>query len=118
MNNLEQETIKKMIDIYTPNGFDWMGSPITKKNPLTYHHIVKRKDSETTVENGALLTKSSHRKLNMLESRNKDLFDEWQWLFYAINYSETHPSFAYTEMMNELKEQTNEELYGPKLVLK
>ena len=112
MNTLEQEMLDKLVDIYTPNGYDWMGTPITKKNPLTYHHIVKKDENNTTLDNGALLTKSSHRKLNMLESRDIDLYDEWNWLFYAINYSETHPSTAYHEMIEELKNQTNELIYG------
>lgn len=120
MNNMEQEVLNKMIKIYKPDGFDWMGTPITKTNPLTYHHIIKRKDGETSISNGALLTKSSHRKLNILENCDKDLYDEWQWLFYAINYSLTKPLPAYVEMMEELKEQTNSIIYNknPKLSLK
>jgi len=118
MNTLEQELLSKLIIIYKPNGYDWMGTPITKDNPLTYHHIEKRNDNNTTLQNGALLTKSSHRKLHMLESRDIDLYNEWNWLFYAINYSETHPSYALSEMMYELKEQTDNEIYDKGLVLK
>lgn len=120
MNTLEQITLNKMIDIYKPNGYDWMGTPITKTNPLTYHHIIRKHDGETSVENGALLTKSSHRKLNMLATKDPDLYEEWQWLFYAINVSMTHPLLPYKEMMDELREQTNREIYskGMKLVLK
>lgn len=116
MNTKEQELVIKMIDIYKPNGFDWMGTPITKKNPLSYHHIIKKDSNNTTLSNGALLTKNSHRKLNIIESKNPDLFDEWQWLFYAINESYTHPSYAYYEMMDELREQTNKEIYKSKLL--
>ena len=112
MNTLEQDVLNKMIKIYKPDGYDWMGTPITKTNPLTYHHIIKRNEGETSISNGALLTKSSHRKLNMLESRDKDLYDEWQWLFYAINYSFTKPLPPYVEMMEELKTETNDVLYG------
>ena len=118
MNTLEQELIKKMIIIYKPNGIDWMGTPITKDNQLTYHHIEDNNGHNTTLENGALLTKSSHRKLNMLKSRNIDLYNEWNWLFYAINYYGTHPSYALTEMMLELKDQTEKEIYCNKLQLK
>lgn len=114
MNTSEQEILKQMILIYKPNGYDWMGTPITKDNPLTYHHIVKRKDGSTTIENGALLTKSSHKKLNSLEHHYPDLFAEWQWLFYAINISLTHPLLPYVEMMMELMDQTNELLYKSK----
>ncbi len=118
MNTLEQELLSKLIIIYKPNGYDWMGTPITKDNPLTYHHIEKRNDNNTTLQNGALLTKSSHRKLHMLESRDIDLYNEWNWLFYAINYSETHPSYAYLEMMEELRIKTNEIIYGKEKTLK
>ena len=112
MNTLEQQLIELLVKIYKPNGYDWMGTPITKNNPLTYRHIVKKDGNNTTLSNGALLTKSSHRKLNMLESRDLDLYNEWNWLFYAINCSETNPSYAYLEMMEELKNKTNEVIYG------
>lgn len=118
MNTLEQELLQKLINIYKPNGYDWMGTPITKNNQLTYHHIEKNNGNNTTLENGALLTKSSHRKLNILETKDVDLYDEWNWLFYAINYSETHPSYALSEMMYELKEQTDEVIYGKAKSLK
>ena len=117
MNTLEQEMLKRLIDIYKPDGYDWMGVPITKNNPLTYHHIEKNNGKNTTLENGALLTKRAHRLLNILQSKNKDLYDEWNWLFYAINYYGTHPSIALKEMMYELKDQTELEIYGKKLTL-
>ena len=113
MNQVEQELIEKMIKIYNPNGYDWMGFPITKNNKLTYHHIqMKKDDGQTILENGALLTKSAHRLLNILKTKNSDLYDEWQWLFYAINSSLTQPSYAYIEMMNELREQTTDTIYS------
>ncbi len=111
MNTNEQEVLKQMVNIYTPNGYDWMDTPITKNNPLTYHHIIGRKVGNTSVSNGALLTKSSHRRLNMLKTKDNDLYEEWQWLFYAINVSMTHPLLPYKEMMEELKMQTEEVLY-------
>lgn len=118
MNREEQILLSKLISIYTPNGYDWMGVPITKDNPLTYHHIEKRNGNNTTLQNGALLTKSAHRKLHMLENRDIDLYNEWNWLFYAINYSETHPSYAYCEMIEELKNKTKEIIYGQEKTLK
>jgi len=116
----KQLVLEQMIQKYEPNGYDWMGTPITNSNKLTFHHIVKEKDGgEVTMSNGALLTKSSHRLLHMLESRDKDLYEEWQWLFYAINVSEVHPLRAYQEMIYELREQTFDVIYNdsPKLTL-
>ena len=47
MNVDEQRVIKEMIEIYKPDDYDWMGSKISKKNVLTFHHIVKRKTGRT-----------------------------------------------------------------------
>ena len=119
MNKQEQDIINKMIKIYTPNGYDWMGFPITKNNKLTYHHIeMKKDDGPTTISNGALLTKSSHRLLNILKTKDVDLYEEWQWLFYAINISYTHPNYAYSEMINELRGQTLNVIYNKEKRLK
>ena len=29
----------KMIEVYKPNGFDWMGTPITKDNPINVYQV-------------------------------------------------------------------------------
>lgn len=118
MNTEEQIVLKQMIEIYRPIDIDWMGTKIKKNNPLTFHHIVKRKYGDTIVSNGALLTKKSHQLLNKLESRNKDLFDRWQWLFVEINCSNTYPSSAYLEEIKELRRETKEFLYGKQKTLK
>ena len=113
---VEQKVLDQMIEIYKPNGYDWMGTPITSSNKLTYHHIVKEKDGgEVSISNGALLTKSSHRLLHMLESRNMDLYEEWQWLFYAINISGVHPLKPYQEMISELRKRTKEVIYNEEI---
>lgn len=118
MNTEEQIVLKQMIKIYRPIDTDWMGTKIKKNNPLTFHHIVKRKYGDTIVSNGALLTKKSHQLLNKLESRNKDLFERWQWLFIEINCSNTYPSSAYLEEIRELRRETKEFLYGKSKTLK
>lgn len=43
MNTEEQIVLQRMIEIYKPGDIDWMGTKIKKNNPLTFHHIVKRK---------------------------------------------------------------------------
>lgn len=43
MNTEEQIVLQRMIEIYKPGEIDWMGTKIKKNNPLTFHHIVKRK---------------------------------------------------------------------------
>lgn len=107
MNVDVQRVIKEMIEIYKPNGYDWMGNRISKKNVLTFHHIVKRKIGRTIKENGALLTQKSHQRLNKLEAHNQDLFERWQWLFIRINYSGMPPSVELISEIQALKEETN-----------
>ncbi|MCI7332733.1 MAG: hypothetical protein MSH48_03595 [Mollicutes bacterium] len=118
MNVDEQRVIKEMIEIYKPNGYDWMGNRISKKNVLTFHHIVKRKIGRTIKENGALLTQKSHQRLNKLETHNQDLFERWQWLFIRINCSGMPPSVELISEIQALKEETNNFIYGKQSQLK
>ncbi len=122
MNIDEQRVIKEMIEIYRPGEYDWMGSRISKKNVLTFHHIVKRKEGLTIKENGALLTQKSHQRLNKLEAHNKDLFERWQWLFIAINTRNEPPRGDLIAQIQELKEETIDFIYskdkGLKLIQK
>ena len=112
MNIDEQRVIREMIEIYRPGDYDWMGSRISKKNVLTFHHIVKRKEGLTIKENGALLTQKSHQRLNKLEAHNKELFERWQWLFIAINTSNMPPTGDLIAQIQELKEETTAFIYG------
>lgn len=118
MNIDEQRVIKEMIEIYKPNEYDWMGSRISKKNVLTFHHIVKRKEGLTIKENGALLTQKSHQRLNKLEAHNKELFERWQWLFVLINTSNMPPNEDMVAQIQELKEETTSFIYGKESGLK
>ena len=110
---MNKEIFDKMIEVYKPNGLDWMGTPITVNNPLTVQRVC---DGELSCV--ALLTKNSVRKLQMLRPKNVELFNEWVWLFYAIYVSESCPSTPYTEMQQDLREQTNNEIYGINMNLK
>lgn len=110
---MNKEIYDKMIEVYKPNGYDWMGTPITKDNQVNVYQTC---DGELSCI--ALLTKNSVRKLQMIRSKNRDLFNEWNWLFYAIYVSSASPSNALVEMQQELRNQTNEEIYGKKLELK
>lgn len=118
MNIDEQRVIKEMIEIYKPDEYDWMGSRISKKNVLTFHHIVKRKEGLTIKENGALLTQKSHQRLNKLEAHNKELFERWQWLFVLINTSNMPPNEDMVAQIQELKEETTSFIYGKESGLK
>lgn len=45
-----------------------LGEPVTTKNYLTYHHIVKKQHGgSATIKNGALLSKYMHEVLHQIE---------------------------------------------------
>lgn len=110
---MNKEVFDRMIEIYKPNGYDWMGTPITKNNQLYVQQVC---DGELSC--AALLTKNSLRKLQIIRTKNVDLYNEWVWLFYAINLSMASPSLPYIEMQQDLREQTNNEIYGINMKLK
>ena len=115
MNKEEQMVINLMIDIYATYEYDWMGTKISKDNPLTYHHIIKRKKGETTINNGALLTKKSHEKLNKLYYNNAELFDLWQLLFLKINRENKPISEENKELIRQYRDMMSESLYQRKM---
>lgn len=86
---MQKGVFTEMLNIYKPIDIDWMGYKISKKNPLTYHHIKEvSKKGKKKVDNGALLTKKAHNLLHEIQKYNLKLYNEWQQLFREIN--ETH----------------------------
>lgn len=69
--------IKIMINLYNIKKTDWMGYKVNKDNPYTYHHcyIKKEHGGKETVKNGAILTKIGHEYLNIIESRDIELYN-------------------------------------------
>ena len=82
--NKNQLLLQELVKIYQPDGFDWLSYQITRKNILTLHHIIKEDGGSLSVNNAALLTKSSHRGLHMCESRDFILYSEINDFFREI----------------------------------
>lgn len=81
--------LAKMIDIYDPDGVDWMNFAKTDNNKYSFHHILKREDGGKNIpSNGAILTIHSHRFLHYLEYVCPDAFEDYQILFRRINDSQ------------------------------
>lgn len=98
--------LRKIIERHGTYGVDWMGFNLTKKNPLTYHHIEKECDKgEKTIENGAPLSKKGHRFLNFIEINDSELYDEWNRLFKEINSSEKSPTEEHQEKIKTLRKK-------------
>lgn len=101
-----------MLEIYQPTDFDWMHTTITKGSVFTLHHIREQNcGGATAIDNCALLLKKSHKLLNMLESRDYDLYFAWNELFMDINVSKLPPSEEHVKEMILLKSKTKKAIY-------
>lgn len=102
-----KSVLEKLIERHGTYGTDWMGFTISRKNPLTYHHIQKNcHKGKRTIENGALLTKRAHRFLNCIEKDDPELYDEWNALFKDINDSELPPNEGHLQKIKTLREKS------------
>ena len=83
--NENQLLIPKLINIYKSLELDWLSYQITKNNILTIHHVIKVADGGIlSIDNAALLTKKSHRALNICESKDIILYREINDFFREI----------------------------------
>ena len=81
-----KRVLRIMVDIFDPNGMDWMNFALTKDNPYTFHHIhEKHNGGDRSIDNGAILTRKAHDLLNMLEKFCPDAYDDLQSVFSKIN---------------------------------
>ena len=57
-----KRVLRIMIDIFQPEGIDWMNFALSKSNPYTFHHIVeKSKGGDKSIDNGAILAVVTYR---------------------------------------------------------
>lgn len=103
--NENKIVLQELVEIYKPDKFDWLSYQITKSNILTLHHIVKVADGgKTNINNGAILTKKSHRALHMCESRDHILYDEINDFFkLLVDYSKPLDELLWKESRNYKK---------------
>lgn len=73
--------VDQLKQVYIINKTDIFGFKITKKNYITYHHIIKVEDllllefpTKKTFENGIVLTRYSHKYLHIIEDYAPDIF--------------------------------------------
>ena len=85
--------LKIMINKYNVSKFDWMHYRITKINPMTYHHIVKKEHGgKETFANGALLTLFAQQYLHLIEEYDLLIYKEINEIFLEINRQGFHPT--------------------------
>ena len=75
-----------MVNMYNLKKIDFMGYKVSKDNPYTYHHLIKRcLGGKETIENGAILTKNSHEYIHIVESRDLELYNYINNVLKQIN---------------------------------
>ena len=93
--------LQRMCEIY--GELCWMEGIISKRNPLTFHHIQKKCDGgKRIISNGAVLSKQEHDYLNQLELRQRKLYVELNWLFQELNRTYAPPTKEYYEELHHL----------------
>lgn len=93
----------QMIEIYKPNGIDWMNYHLEKKNPYTYHHIKEvRNGGKRTIQNGAILTKQAHEYLNYIDREYHKIYKELNGLFLELNRTYKPPEEDYFQEVNHV----------------
>lgn len=73
----------------------------TKKDFLTFHHILEKRNGGKVIwENGALLSRSSHDYLNYLDNEYHRLYQELNDLFLELNKTYKPPTENYYNEIN------------------
>ena len=83
---IEKELLlKEMLYIYGYSNYDWLHYPITKRNGITLHHIIKKcNGGDLSTENIAILTKKAHQNLHTCEHYDIVLYNEINDFFNKI----------------------------------
>lgn len=97
-----KRVLRILVDIFQPEGIDWMNFALSRDNPYTYHHIVeKSKGGDKSIDNGAILTRRAHTFLHTLEKVCPDAYNDLQNVFLKINGSKQPVS---DEIIREIDE--------------
>lgn len=115
-NEIQRAVLHEMRSCFYPKGLpyiDWMGYQITDENKPSYHHIEKactlrskHESDMATMENGAYLGKISHELLGVIELKDPELYEAWNYLFTVINNMRIYPIDDVWRMIYNLQEKT------------
>ena len=98
-----KRVLRIMVDIFQPEGIDWMNFGLSRDNPYTYHHIVERsKGGDKSIDNGAILTRKAHNFLHTLEKVCPDAYNDLQNVFTKINESKKPVLDEYIREIDEI----------------
>ena len=98
-----KRVLRIMVDIFQPEGIDWMNFALSRDNTYTYHHIVERsKGGDKSIDNGAILTRRAHTLLHALEKACPDAYNDLQNVFLKINDSKKPVLDEYIREIDEI----------------
>ena len=103
---MESSIFNKMINLYKVDNYDWMGFEITDNNPLSLYNI----NSGSDMSDYALLTKNGIEMIDTIKNIDRDLYDEWAFLFSSINYTEYGVLRCHSEVIYELRSESEHKL--------
>lgn len=104
-----KSVMRDMLLIYNNSAYDWMGYKYSDYNYISYHHILeKRNGGNESIDNGALLSRTSHILLHRIEHYNYDLYLEWQNLFKYFNYLKRPLELEEFQFIYELRCKTKD----------
>lgn len=79
-----------------------------KRDMITYHHILERRNNgHTTWENGALLGRSSHDYLNFLDNQYHNIYKELNGAFIDLNRTYAPPTEDYYDEIEHILRKVN-----------
>ena len=75
----------------------------TKKDVITFHHILERRNGgKAEWDNGALISHFAHQYLNYLDNEQHKLYKELNGMFYDLNRTYKPPTPEYYEEVNRV----------------
>ena len=82
---------------------DWLNYRVTRQNPVTFHHIVKRENGgKFDLDNGALLTMTGHQYLHIIECKEIKIYYMLNKMFEIINKQRHNPTQEQREIIEYL----------------
>lgn len=104
MKNITREMIK----IYNLDKLCFMG--YTLDRTASFHHIIKREHGgKETIENGAVLNKTAHEYLHIIEYKDYDTFIAINKILKIINNQRDKPTKEQLQIISKLLSMFEEE---------
>lgn len=97
-----------MIKIYNLDKLCFMGYTLDKT--ASFHHIVKREHGgKEVIENGAVLNKTAHEYLHIIEYKDYDTFIAINKILKIINEQKDKPTIEQLQIISKLLSMFEEE---------